>query len=273
MLVVVAAWAAVLGPVWLRRHDAIYESRSVEKFNAAMRVLARRSSSRPTSGGVDARAVMMPARPGVSAISEVSVSGRAGDTVLPGAARRSAAIYRLRRNLAMLALFDFFTVAIWAGVGSSVVLGLHLIGDIVTVVAVLGLRQAIERETHQHRLEMRRRRVATVMAHEQAIVAETAPRRSSAAPVWHDPMATPAAVAAAAAVTEELLEQEEARPARAKRLPATTLRQSPVIDLTTPQSWREDIDLRNVDEEIRAASMIGDDEDLEGFIARRKRFA
>ena len=270
MLAIVALWAAVLGPVWLRRHDAIYESRSVDKFNAAMRVLARRGP-RPIAG-IHARAVLMPGRPDVAPVSEVMVSGIAGDQ--PGQrSRRSASIYRLRRNLACLALFDFFTIAIWAGIGSTAVLGLHLIGDILTGVAVMGLRQAMERESRLMTAESRRRRVATVMAREQAAVAQTVPRRSSA-PIWHDPLATPAAVAADAAFAESATAEEiaEQRTARAKRLPATSLsRKSAIIDLTMPGNWREEVDLGDVDEEIRQAAMIADDSALDNLIARRRR--
>ncbi|GAB3398957.1 divisome protein SepX/GlpR [Flindersiella endophytica] len=46
---IVAAWAAYLVPLWLRRHDEAAASRSVDRFSQAMRVLERR---RPTAGVV-----------------------------------------------------------------------------------------------------------------------------------------------------------------------------------------------------------------------------
>ncbi|HEY6739241.1 MAG TPA: hypothetical protein VI076_10370 [Actinopolymorphaceae bacterium] len=46
---IVAAWAAYLVPLWLRRHDEESESRSVDRFSTAMRVLAARRQS--ASGG------------------------------------------------------------------------------------------------------------------------------------------------------------------------------------------------------------------------------
>src|SRR5881227_4043073 len=55
--VIVIMWAVVLVPMWLRRHDAATESRSVDRFSTAMRVLSRR----PT-GGPDRRYVLMPKR-------------------------------------------------------------------------------------------------------------------------------------------------------------------------------------------------------------------
>jgi hypothetical protein len=39
---IVAAWAAYLVPLWLRRHDEAAASRSADRFSTAMRVLARR---------------------------------------------------------------------------------------------------------------------------------------------------------------------------------------------------------------------------------------
>ncbi len=42
--VLVGIWAAVLLPMWLRRHDAMTEARSVDRFSTAVRVLSRRTS-------------------------------------------------------------------------------------------------------------------------------------------------------------------------------------------------------------------------------------
>jgi len=42
---IVAAWAAYLVPLWLRRHDEAAASRSVDRFSEAMRVLERRRSA------------------------------------------------------------------------------------------------------------------------------------------------------------------------------------------------------------------------------------
>lgn len=41
---IAVVWAAVLVPTWLRRHDEVVESRSVDRFQGAMRTLSRRSS-------------------------------------------------------------------------------------------------------------------------------------------------------------------------------------------------------------------------------------
>ena len=47
--VIVALWAGVLVPMWLRRHDAETESRSVDRFSSAMKILSRRPTARTTS--------------------------------------------------------------------------------------------------------------------------------------------------------------------------------------------------------------------------------
>ena len=67
---IVVMWAVVLVPMWLRRHDAATEARSVDRFSTAMRTLSRRTTSAPGR-----RYVVMPRRSegGVS----VHVSGAA----------------------------------------------------------------------------------------------------------------------------------------------------------------------------------------------------
>lgn len=59
---IVAAWAAYLVPLWLRRHDEAAASRSVDRFSEAMRVLERRRSAhlRPDSEPVEPPAYQPP---------------------------------------------------------------------------------------------------------------------------------------------------------------------------------------------------------------------
>jgi hypothetical protein len=54
---IIVMWAVYFIPRWLRRHEELSESRSVEKFDHAMRILSRRD---PTP---DQRYVVMPPRP------------------------------------------------------------------------------------------------------------------------------------------------------------------------------------------------------------------
>ena len=55
LFVIVGAWLAVLVPMGLRSHDDAAPSRSVERFNDAMRVLSRRAGG-PAEGGVQPEA-------------------------------------------------------------------------------------------------------------------------------------------------------------------------------------------------------------------------
>ena len=49
-------WAAVLIPIWLRRHDDAAENRSADRYSQAMRTLSRRPAR------IDRREMVMPAR-------------------------------------------------------------------------------------------------------------------------------------------------------------------------------------------------------------------
>lgn len=54
-VVIIALWAAVLIPIWLRRHDQISEVRSTARFSSAMKTLGGRGQVRFADGpGLDA---------------------------------------------------------------------------------------------------------------------------------------------------------------------------------------------------------------------------
>src|SRR3954465_8907453 len=55
---IVAMWAGLLIPMWLRRHEQETEVRSVDRFSTAMRILSRRQAPPP-----DRRYLVMPQRP------------------------------------------------------------------------------------------------------------------------------------------------------------------------------------------------------------------
>lgn len=92
--VIVGMWALVLVPMWVRRHDATSETRSMDRFSTAMRILSRRTQPRP-----DQRYVVLPGRP------ERTADVRAGslDATLPARQRARLAAAR-RRNCALLLL-------------------------------------------------------------------------------------------------------------------------------------------------------------------------
>jgi hypothetical protein len=85
--VIVVLWAVVLVPMWLRRHDEATASRSVDRFQGAMRTLSRRDSAG------DRREVLVPRR-------------NASRAVPDGAAEQlsAAAAAAVRRRRTVLAL-------------------------------------------------------------------------------------------------------------------------------------------------------------------------
>jgi len=67
---IVVMWAAVLIPMWVRRHDASTEHRSEERFGQAMRVLSRRP------GTADRREIVVPRRRAAPTAAPAAVPSR-----------------------------------------------------------------------------------------------------------------------------------------------------------------------------------------------------
>ncbi len=84
LLVVVVAWAVVMVPFLLRRHDEVTESRSVDDFEKSMRVLSRRSQAVEAS-----RQVVVPRRSGRSTAVTVTANGTTRLADGPAAAREA----------------------------------------------------------------------------------------------------------------------------------------------------------------------------------------
>jgi hypothetical protein len=174
LAVIVIMWAVVLVPMWLRRHDAATESRSVDRFSAAMRVLSRRqaaSRSGSRSGSGSARYVLMPRR---ASTASVHVSGAAAprpaprpvaSTPRPARRKASLAVRRRRLLLGLLGLALLTMVLAAAGVLSWV---LQLVVDLIAAAFVVHLRVQAKRSAA---LARDRRRAAA-----GAPVAARAPR-------------------------------------------------------------------------------------------------
>jgi hypothetical protein len=133
---IIVMWALYFIPRWLRRHEELSESRSVEKFDHAMRILSRRD---PTA---DQRYIVMPPKPEPAASSAPSAAAarsdhrsdvRSSSQPVPrrSARRKSSKTFRRRRILVALALLSLvvaaatpFTPVPWWGplVGAFVVL-------------------------------------------------------------------------------------------------------------------------------------------------------
>ena len=191
LAVIVIMWAVVLVPMWLRRHDAATESRSVDRFSTAMRVLSRRGQ-----GGPDRRYVLMPRRDSKVSVhvSGASAPHRRSSTrpavgappsrpqTRPDKRRqpRASLAVRRRRTLMALAGVTFLTFVLsLAGVVGWV---LQLVVDLIFVAFVVHLRTQAKRAAAVSR-QRRRAAVAPAVA---------APRRAPAVPAASAPVAAPA---------------------------------------------------------------------------------
>lgn len=132
--VIIVMWAAYFIPRWLKRHEELSESRSVEKFDHAMRILSRRE---PTP---DQRYVVMPRRPAepsrtLPARTPMPAPGSAARPSRARPRRRASAAVRRRRVLAGL-LLTTLVVAVLAALtpvpwwGPGLVLAVT-VGDLV----------------------------------------------------------------------------------------------------------------------------------------------
>lgn len=142
LLVIVAAWLAVLVPMALRSHDSATSLKSTDRFSDAMRVLSRKG----------ARDVLVPRRRQTLVVSETrsvrparpAAEPAPVDRALPGPGR-SAAERRRRVLLVLVGLSVLSLVA--ALVGPGPLLGLHLVCDLLLIAFVVHLRrQAVLRQ-------------------------------------------------------------------------------------------------------------------------------
>lgn len=195
---IVVMWAIVLVPMWLRRHDAATESRSVERFSTAMRTLSRR-----THGTPGRRYVVMPRR--TAGTMSVHVTGAAvaatasSRPVRPAVSPSRMAMVRRRRRTTMVLLATVTLTALLALVGVFPWL-VQIVFDLVLLAFLAHLRTQARRVA----AEARQRRRAPVAARPAA--AARAATARSARPAPAAAVAEHAAVAATVDVswTEEL---------------------------------------------------------------------
>ena len=104
--IIIGIWAAYFIPRWLKRHEELSESRSVEKFEHAMRILSRREAT------PDKRYVVMPPRPEAPRGSLPARSRVPAQRSAPVRRRVGAAAMRRRRILAGLLLVSLLVGAL-----------------------------------------------------------------------------------------------------------------------------------------------------------------
>jgi hypothetical protein len=230
--VIIGMWAAYFIPRWLRRHEELSESRSVERFDQAMRILSRREPM------PDQRRIVMPPRPREAPAVPAQRSR-------PRPAARASVAVRRRRVLAGLLLTTMVTSVAtplspapwWAPL---VALGLVL-ADLVHLRRQARARHHVERTRTSVRSRTRSRimrfdRIERLMT----VRRELAEERAAEERRWKE-----------AEEAEERLRAEEAERRRVEEegwspvpVPLPTYvskppapRRAPPIDLTDPGSW------------------------------------
>lgn len=162
-LTVVGLWAAYLVPHWLRRREQLSACRSVDRFSAAMRVLARRAepaAGAPGTGtGVAVRRPLLLTSPvlsgpGAQGVRVRGAASTSGVRVVPGrqlrrrtAGGRALLLTSVLAAVALGSLAWFSLVPPWALAAGA--------GQLVGVLLVLRLRA---RRLQARRLELARSR-------------------------------------------------------------------------------------------------------------------
>ena len=252
--VIVALWAAVLVPIWLRRHDDASVTRSADKYSRAMRTLSRRPAR------VGQREIVMPPRPELAmATPGVRVSGAVppryevsvptpgpaaaarphpSRSRRPSPAARTAAAQLARRRARTLFVLLGLTVLLGALAALSVVpLWAPIPVALLLVAFVVHLRLQARRSGHV--------RTARPSSVEHPDTAPAAPASTFVAPTPHSsPIADEEGAAPAASEESNDAESDEEAAWRPQSWPLPTyvtkpkaMRPVQVIDLTTPGAW------------------------------------
>jgi len=272
--VIALLWAVVLVPMWLRRHDEVSESRSVDRFQGAMRTLSRREAS------VDRREVFVPRRPAAFR------AHADGEPVQRTPVQEAAA----RRRLVILGLAGAVVLAIGLGGLGVTPLLLSLLPLVLLVAYILQARAAMRREQNRA-LAARRRRAVAARRRRQVAAAQAAaqdgPLRSRPAAQARPAVAEPAAVAPSRSVAEvvepEFYDQIAQRAWDPVPVPVPTYVSAPkaprsvrVIDLTLPGAWtsgRLDAPVELTAEQEQAAVAIERDPIVTGEVLVERRRA
>jgi hypothetical protein len=264
---IVAMWAGLLIPMWLRRHEQETEVRSVDRFSTAMRILSRRPAPAP-----DRRYLVMPQRP-AAATAPVADVPRAPVTrrvAAPKPARRSRPVRRMGRArlvarrrrflLGLLALAFLTFVLAAAGVVSW---WWQIVVDLAVVAFVVHLRAEARRAREYHRLHPRRTAPAVPaqppVEHHEPVEAVHVPMP----PSYEQAPAAAASAAAPAASTPLVVDEDTWEPVP---VPLPTYVTAPVAERPDPgpivddyeplfdqEQWEDDeyfIDIR--DDELTA---------------------
>ncbi|HVT64348.1 MAG TPA: hypothetical protein VHD81_04285 [Mycobacteriales bacterium] len=138
-------WAVVLVPMWLKRHDEVEETRSVDRFTAAMHTLSRYDDNQ--------REATMSHR---GRDLDVHVSGASAPDA-KAARRRRGMARRRARSLAVLALTGLVVLVLAIVTGSVLAWAVQLVLDVSIVSFVVHLRRMATQAAAARRRAARRR--------------------------------------------------------------------------------------------------------------------
>ncbi len=242
--VIVVMWAAYFIPRWLKRHEELSESRSVEKFDHAMRILSRKDAT------PDRREVVMPRRPDAprrTLPARTPLPAQRTVAARGGSRRPASAPVRRRRILAGLLLATLVAGLVTPFTPVPWWLPVALLVGTLADVAHLRAQVRSTREVTRSR-EAVRKRVSSRLGRFDALDRLMAVRRELA----EERAAENARWSAAEEADRRVREEEELRAAEeADRwdpvpVPLPTYvskpqapRRAPPIDLTHPGAWGE----------------------------------
>lgn len=230
----VVMWAAYFIPRWLRRHEELSASRSVERFDRAMRILSRRE---PTP---DRRYVVMPPRPEQPVPAQRARARTGLRTTSPVTVRRRRVLAVLLLTLLTVGVLTPVTALRWwapAAAGATV-LGylVHCRLQARTRTSVTRTRQAVRTRSRSRLMRF------DALERLMTVRRELAEERAAEEVRWQE---------AEEAMRRES-EAEEARRREAEAswepvpVPLPTYvtkppapRRAPPIDLTNPGAWTE----------------------------------
>lgn len=160
---IVAAWAAYLVPLWLRRHDEAAASRSVDKFSDAMRVLARRKTPAYATPA-DEAADQLPRRPVLGPPPRSSVRPAPG---VSAATRRRRVLVALVAALTVVTVLAVVALVAWWAV--AIPSGVVVAFLFVSASAARAERAAVRSPAREHGPVRRSARVTASYAHGSSV--------------------------------------------------------------------------------------------------------
>jgi len=204
---IIVGWAAYLLPQWVRRREALSQSRGRDRHSSGLRLLSRRIR---TAAGPSTTPILPDPRNVSDLGVDPLVDPSEAQVPVPSAAaghpsdraRPSAAAVAARRRARVLSWLLVLTATAWTA--SVAVPAAEVVGWIVTglllldlaALVVTGRRRAVRRATverdRRHQVQLARREAAARRAEREAALATAAPATAPSADGAAVPSSTPA---------------------------------------------------------------------------------